>query len=366
MHFPYVGGAGKNKFPLTLAGMKAANTDGTWVGNVYSYRNVDITVITDSADNVLAVSANGTATGGSIIFSFTSGFQYQLFPEGSYALSDSADTSLITDRAYISLERKLGQSGQSNYVTTNTYNRANTFTVDYSQYDYYYPVLYIPVNGAVNNVVFYPQIETGSTVTSFAPYSNICPISGRDRVVITRSDGDEISEDFTIQFGQTVYGGTVDLVTGAASVTKAIAIFDGSNDENWANPASSWSNQHLFQTINAIPDCVKVIGYQTLANVISDKVAGVTPDYISRADYRSGIALGGTKNEQYVYVGLGLNQTLEEYKAYLSSNPLQVCFELATPIELTLTPTEVQMLKGYNRVTIDNGSIELGYIAKLT
>ena len=37
---------------------------------------------------------------------------------------------------------------------------------------------------------------------------------------------------------------------------------------------------------------------------------------------------------------------------------------LATTIQLT--PTQLQMLKGYNRVTIEDGSIELGYIAKIS
>ena len=39
---------------------------------------------------------------------------------------------------------------------------------------------------------------------------------------------------------------------------------------------------------------------------------------------------------------------------------------LATPTTIQLTPTQLELLKGYNRVTIDSGSIELGYIAKHT
>jgi hypothetical protein len=58
--------------------------------------------------------------------------------------------------------------------------------------------------------------------------------------------------------------------------------------------------------------------------------------------------------------------TVSDFKAALANNPLQICYTLATPTTIQLTPTEVQMLKGYNSVTIDNGSIEVGYIAKLT
>ena len=43
-----------------------------------------------------------------------------------------------------------------------------------------------------------------------------------------------------------------------------------------------------------------------------------------------------------------------------------VTYPLATPTTIQLTPTMLEMLKGYNRVSIEDGSIEIGYIAKLT
>lgn len=49
----------KNILPFDLAYIKALNTNGTWAGNVYTYRDVDFTVNADGT-----VTANGTATGG--------------------------------------------------------------------------------------------------------------------------------------------------------------------------------------------------------------------------------------------------------------------------------------------------------------
>lgn len=49
----------KNILPFDLADIKALNTNGTWAGNVYTYRDVDFTVNADGT-----VTANGTATGG--------------------------------------------------------------------------------------------------------------------------------------------------------------------------------------------------------------------------------------------------------------------------------------------------------------
>ena len=52
---PWVGGAGKNKLPLVLADIKAANATGTWSGNVYTYNGVDFTVNTDANNNITEI-----------------------------------------------------------------------------------------------------------------------------------------------------------------------------------------------------------------------------------------------------------------------------------------------------------------------
>ena len=58
---PWVGGAGKNKLPMTVDGIKAANTDGTWTGNAYVINGITYTILTDSNNNVIGIKANGTA-----------------------------------------------------------------------------------------------------------------------------------------------------------------------------------------------------------------------------------------------------------------------------------------------------------------
>jgi hypothetical protein len=65
------------------------------------------------------------------------------------------------------------------------------------------------------NLLFKPMIELGNQATDFAPYSNICPISGRDTATVTISDGEtEVTK--TITFSSTVYGGSHEFVSGKA------------------------------------------------------------------------------------------------------------------------------------------------------
>lgn len=60
----------KNVLPSTLAIIKAANTNGTWVDNVYSYNGVDFTVNTNTDNYVTSIVATNAATteGGSAIY----------------------------------------------------------------------------------------------------------------------------------------------------------------------------------------------------------------------------------------------------------------------------------------------------------
>jgi len=91
---------------------------------------------------------------------------------------------------------------------------------------------YIRVNVNQSNLDIC-QIELGSTATSYAPYSNICPISGFSEGNVHVSpttdaqDGTTYSVSWESQAG-TVYGGNVDLVSGVLTVTHAnIASYDG-------------------------------------------------------------------------------------------------------------------------------------------
>lgn len=63
----------KNILPFDLDDIKALNTNGTWAGNVYTYRGVDFTVNSDGT-----ISATGTATGGNAsikIFAASSNYE---------------------------------------------------------------------------------------------------------------------------------------------------------------------------------------------------------------------------------------------------------------------------------------------------
>jgi hypothetical protein len=65
---PWLGGAGKNKLPMTVEGIKVLNTNGNWSGNVYTYNGGTFTILTDNDGNVTGIKINGTFSSQPLIF----------------------------------------------------------------------------------------------------------------------------------------------------------------------------------------------------------------------------------------------------------------------------------------------------------
>jgi len=173
---PWVGGAGKNKLPLILSDIKALNYNGVWSGNSYTYQGLTFTVKTTENDNIIGIQVNGTATGNAR-FNVYSSSTGNPFGGMWFSCVPSGDASNSTYRACL-------QDATGEYV-----ERARDFgdgaVVAASDVDI--QVWFTVYNGyACNNMMFLPQIEEGTTKTTFAPYSNICPINGWDEVDVTR------------------------------------------------------------------------------------------------------------------------------------------------------------------------------------
>ena len=83
-------------------------------------------------------------------------------------------------------------------------------------------------NQTFTNAIFSPMVVIdGADTTTFAPYSNICPISGRTGLSVyvgpttSQADATTYAVDWTSEAG-TVYGGTLNVVTGLLTVNKVI------------------------------------------------------------------------------------------------------------------------------------------------
>ena len=184
---PWVGGAGKNLLPMTVDIIKSLNTGGTWNNNTYSRYNTDFEILTDSNENVVGVKVTGTPNNDvTLILNFvgTNNTEYILngCPSGGSSSKYRIDTfgNGVSNAPDYGSGVTFTSSGNSQYVRI-LINNGYT----------------IPTGG----LIFYPMIRLASiTDSTFAPYTNICPISGLDSVNVVRVGKNLVDIDNAIDF----------------------------------------------------------------------------------------------------------------------------------------------------------------------
>ena len=442
---PWVGGAGKNKLSLVLADIKTYNTDGTWTGNTYSKNGATFTVNTDSDGNVTSIVGTGNGnTGQTIGVEFTLKAGTYTMNSGFVEDNGSNDTLLVSNNTVI--------------ARGNSASPGQTFTI---------------VEDAL--CIWYFRIATSKTITAlpmirlstetdatFAPYTNICPITGHTESVVTRDgknlfdknninsfngyistehhccwqdagykmcyieckpnteytiskvagktfrvassvnapsnyepfinteanhtgtsvtittgvnakylavlywssvNGDTLTpaeieatlqieigssandyepfrgQTYTIQLGDTIYGGTVDFDSGVMTVTKTIL---GVNDFSFQSGTSAGGLHYAQATISPNTDTC-------ISNMLETK--GSNSSWNSETPC---VNVSKTNSRCRVYVE-------ETSGTDFATNyaDLQVCYELATPTTVQLTPEQIQLLQGTNTLYASTGDISV-------
>ena len=151
----------------------------------------------------------------------------------------------------------------------------------------------------------------------------------------------------TTPLGRTVYGGTVDLVSGVLTVDVGKAVLDGS--ESW----TAYPSYNGFYT-NAV-NMKKGVRQDGVSNMLVNSKNG-------DAGQTNAMWLG--VNSTYLFViGVydSMGSTVEDFKSYLSQHNLEVTYPLDTPQTYQLTPTEIALLKGTNNVWCDSGNVRVVY-----
>lgn len=178
------------------------------------------------------------------------------------------------------------------------------------------------------------QLEVG-TATAYEPYQG---------------------NTYTADFGQTVYGGTLDWNTGVLTVDRAIK--DLSGTESVVINNSQYFKAPRFEIEMVVPGIISTQA-ENLNMICSHYKVAANP--VNANDVNHSICgwMGGGK----VYLRDDAYSTVDEYKSYLAAQntagtPVQVCYKLATPTTIQLTPQEIKQLQGVNTLYGD-GSISI-------
>lgn len=177
------------------------------------------------------------------------------------------------------------------------------------------------------------QIELGSTATTYTPYTGTTyPISWQTEA-------------------GTVYGGTLDVTSGVLRVTHGIE--NDLGNMTWTQRQASPSvYYHAFSSARATVGEITMISSALVARQNTDNwsvVSGYSDNSICIKSQTNNV--------------LAITDSVISDASALAEklSGVQLVYELATPIEVSLTPTEIQMLKGTNNIWADTGDTSLEY-----
>ena len=239
-----------------------------------------------------------------------------------------------------------------------------------------------PLNASLQNLTLtppygaqiYPSEIKGDTVIykmtygQYSVYPNrhdigmrICGMSFTlSEVMVTPEDmndgvfeaynGTSILIDWTSDAG-TVYGGYLDLVNGELVATHQKLICDGTINFNSDQDPNTGLTRVLYPIVNlggASPALKEQLCPFNYLKSISDSTMAWS-GYISSV------------GNLVCRVPTNVVSTKSEWSTYLSEHPLELIYELATPIHYTLTQ-QLKSLKGTNNIWSDaNGQVEVKY-----
>lgn len=188
----------------------------------------------------------------------------------------------------------------------------------------------IATNGATLDATVYPYIVPGTIApTTYSPY---------------------IGQTSTLTLPRTIYGGTVDAVTGEGRETWKLLTLDGT--EHWI------ASNNVVEGMRSyfVPNAVAVTD-----TPIATSSTEVCTHYKIMV-YNAGIESALLSSEPYAYIVTNRFDSVEGLKAYLSAQyaagtPVQIAYKLATPTSFTATGAQpIPALSGVNTVLTDADS----------
>ena len=171
------------------------------------------------------------------------------------------------------------------------------------------------------------QVEEGSQATAYEPFGQTA----------------------TITLPHTVYGAEHDVDSGKLKITHK---YQDLGDISWTPYNGTFYAQlENAKTPSSISTVADIICSQYKADTLNH-VLGKTTDGI--------IAINDQQSRVHIYDSAKSSMTGADFKTAMSG--VQLVYELATPIEIDLTPAQLQARNGQNNVWADAGDIsEIGY-----
>ena len=333
---PWVGGAGKNKLPQIVTDIISDNSaGGTWSGNTYTSNNGVTVELIERGGCCVGYKVNGTTTG-------QVDFKIKNYFNSTDAFIESGTYSATMAQQSTNATLLVGYG--PTVLLNNTTVRTATCTDGIA-----WALLRLSSGETFNNVIFEIQIESGSTPSVVEPYSNICPISGYSEMDIDVADASTsptVQEEYSINLGSTRYGGTLDVISGVLRVIHGYK--DLSEISGWRSYPVAYGLPKRF-----------AVAYQDMKSDDSIRLCSMV-ETKAKSDITTTSDNCIFASDGYINIALSIASNVSDFEQIIIGQT--ICYELATPIEVQLTPTEIRSLLGNNYISTDGKKISIEYI----
>lgn len=184
------------------------------------------------------------------------------------------------------------------------------------------------IKGTVcDNLTFWPKLEIGNKITPYQKYTG---------------------QTSTLTLPHTIYGGTVDAVTGEGQETLKVLTLTGT--ENWYiyGEQNTGSYAYTYKDARKASNTLLCTHYETLnwEDVVANKTG-----YYPNINFLQDI---------FTYTKFSSVEDWKNYLAaqYAAGTPVQIAYKLATPVPFTVTGAQpTPALNGVNTVLTDADSV---------
>ena len=209
-----------------------------------------------------------------------------------------------------------------------------------------------------------------STVTTYSPYSNVCPITGHTSgmIIVSPTSNPADGTIYLVQWqttAGTVYGGTINATTGELTVNWwSFTVDENSTLTTKANRTNTTrfgvETDHDYMAIDGVTADEKYIKCDRLPSqkaVYSSDILGVSIP-MNRSD--------AAKYRIYISIPKVSAADDTSIHAWLEENPLQIIYQLNDPVTYQLTATEIETLAGTNNIWSSTGDISVTYMRRIS
>lgn len=169
-------------------------------------------------------------------------------------------------------------------------------------------------------------------------------------------------QSVTVDLDGTRYGGTLNVLTGEMTVDRGMIIFDGANDGN--RVSYKYPNKYVYNLSTPL------VGNTLIPTPNGNTVIGCLSDYFQNITDNQ--AYDGSRNGFSTSTSGGFAklsapsikaESQADMNAWLAEHPVTVVYPLASPLTVTLSPSQLSTLLGENHIWTDTGDVAVTYRA---